>query len=601
MFSSRTSKVSIVALLVLLTGFILAQFGVHQTLLKWGLQAYLGEVSHGRVLIEDLRGGFFSGITLKNIAFYQRSVATPLVIVEEVTTDFRILGGFPRAKHCVLSRPQIFLEECVDSIGDFSLPLEHPLVFLPRSGFWRKASFAIVGGRILQSVNRQDNTLLNDLTGSIVPTKNQVLEFVMGTAKASSEKNRLQVYGTFQTSKNFLNLEFDLELSNLENLNLFLRSLHVLKGSARLEGKIRSGILESVELDFHDAELFFPMDKRVIKNLEGKISLNEQFVSLRECKGQGEGMRMEFSGDAQRLSFKHGQIDISNLLAKVRIVSDTLSRQPLDLDVQTSAKIFYRHHETIARLQWNKELVESLSLMEGKLRVNKIMDLEYQAKYAPGLPFALDFKVTSLDFDRIKKGWFGDRLGSLFHDVRILGDGRAQCQWDSVILTGRMDWDDNEIPYRFLWAKRQLKVEDFHISESTTLLGNLDLDKGENSALVFHFQNESITRLLHVLGPDKKVSLTGKFTGRLEFRGDLLDPAIQGSLDLRNGTLKGVPFKEGQIGLTGKFPKIYLDRSVIFLKKDMPVAITGFIDLSLTDVFKNINLDRTAANSLGAS
>ncbi len=594
MASSKLRKFSFGAVFGLFAIAISLQLGLHQQLLKWGLQIYLGEIFNGRVAIKELRGGYFHGITLKDIRFYHRSASIPLLVVDEIASDFHLLGSSPARQECTVSNPKIFLQECLSTLDQFSIPLESPLVLLPRGGLWGKANFSIVNGAVFESFNRKDNVLLSDLSGSITPSQNQLLEFYLGTSKTSSAENRLSVYGTVHSKKESSNVDIDLALSHLEKLNLFLRTFHVLKGNAHLNSKIRAGKLETVELEFHDVDLFFPSDNRVLRKLEGKVSANGQFVSLRDCKLESEGLALEIGGDAQRVTFARGRVDITHFLAKASVLAQSLSRDPLNLDLQMSATIFYRDPGTLKRLEWNKELLESLSLLEGKVGINKLMDLEFQGKYAPGLPFGVDYKILSMDFEKLKSNWFGDKLGSLFSNVRIGGEGRAQCQWDCILLDGALNWNDDKIAYRMLWTERQLKIEDFRIDEATNLLGKLDLDHRDQSELVFHFQNESITRFIRALGQDREVSLTGKFSGELAFKGNPLDPSIQGSIDLKSGMLRGMPFKEGQINLTGKFPKIYLDRSVIFIQKNMPVTLSGHIDLSQEDVFKNVKSEMHA-------
>ena len=588
MASSRGLKSVLVALLGLLAIAVFLRLGVQQQLLKWTVQAYLGKLLHSHVRIEELRGGFFSGITLRNTAVYSKSVPTPILTIDEIITDFRVLGGLPVAKHCVLTRARFYWEECVASLGEFSFPLDRSVVLLPRSDFWRKASFSLFNSAIYQSANRQDNVLLRDLTGSATPAKNQTLEFLLETAPSSAQENRLQIYGTINTQKESTNADFQLNLSRLEKLNLFLRSFHVLQGTAVLEGKIRSGLLESAQLDFRGVNLLFSMDKRVWKNMQGRIAVNGQFVSLRDGSAESQGLHVEMSGDAQRVAFGDGRVDIPHLVAKAKISAEHLSSRPVALNFQSSVTVFYRHPRNVSRLQWNRDVVESLSLFEGKLTVNGFMDLEFQAKYTPGQPFVLDYKVTSLDFEKVKSDWFGNKFGSLFGDVRILGEGRAECRWDAIALAGIWAWDDAKIAYRFVWEVRQLRVEDFRIDDATTLLGTVDLDKRDKSELIFHFQDESITRLMTALGSVGKTSLTGKFTGTVGLRGNLLDPLIAGELDVRNGMLKGIPFKQGQVNLNGRFPKIYLDRSVLYVQKNMPVELKGFIDLTQKDMFQNV-------------
>ncbi len=599
MFSSKVSKSCILSLLILLALASAIRLRVPGHLLKWGLESYLGELCHGRVTIRELRGGFFSGITIKDTRLYLKAKAEPVLSIDEITTDFRVVGKIPSTKNCVIMRPRIYLEECVACLDQFSLPMENRLLFLPGGDFWRGANFSIFGCQIFQSYNRQDNVLLQDIVGSVRPIKNQMLEVYLGTPKTSPSSSKLTVYGSVHTARGSSNLDIDLNLSRLEGLNLFLRSVHVLDGSAHVQATLRGSLLETFGVQFQNVRLLFSRDRRVLSHLSGKLSSNSQFVTLKDCKGDGEGLHFEIQGDAKSLVFTDGRIDIHHALIQSRLFAQSLSAEPIALDLETSITIFYRNAQNITHLQWGKELLDSLSLLEGKMRVNDEVEVEFTGKYSPGEPILLDYRILSLDFGKIRKSWFGDKFGSLFGDMKILGEGRALCEWKEVTLSGDLDCNESKMAYRCVWGNRQLQIKELHVDEATTLSGILDLVHREKSALNLRFQDESITRSVHAMGFEKPPSLTGKFTGQVDILGDLLDPRIQGTLDIRHGTIKGIPFSQGQIQLAGKFPRIQLDRSVIFLQKNMPVMLSGFVDLSAKDMFKTVTSESKSTADSG--
>ncbi len=596
MFSSKAAKNLLVSLLLLCALAAAASAGFHLHALRWGVQAYLGQMLNAKARIQTFHGGLFSGIVLDGISISHARTPTPFLTIDQVSTDISLFGKKAGSRYrCTVSAPRLYLEECMAGIRQFSLPTRRSWVFLPRSGLWARCHISVTDGAIVESGNRPDNVFMRDLGGTVMPAAGrQTVEFFLGTDKNSSCRNRLQAYGSVQAAKDSSNLDFEISLEQLETCNVFLKSFHVLKGTAQLEGKVRSGNLESASMELRDLDLFFPKDKRVWNNMLLKLTVNDKYISIRECQAQGEGFRFHLTGDVQRLSFQSGRVNVENLIAKADLLSEGLSREAIRLNIQTGATLYYRSPQTMMQLRWEDDILQSLSLLEGTIGVDETVELAFKGRYAPGLSLLLDYRLSQVDFEKIKADWFGKKLGSLFHGSKITGEGKAQCEWDRVGFEGTLDWDGNKMPYKSLWADRRFQLENVRVDEATTLTGTLDLEDRDKSGLTFDFQNESISRFVRATGAGKP-SMTGKFTGKLALQGNLLDPAIEGSLDLRNGTLKGIPFHSGNLRLSGRFPRVYLDESVLYVKRDMPVNIRGFIDLSDKDVFRNVDTEMNRA------